>query len=105
MNSLILKPGSTSHSAYNLRDTHDEAEERHTLGVLVANEPGVLAYVAHFTETDPKEVVFFEVYKDEAAVAAHGTTPHMNAMRAKFMQVFKPPLKLEKLTKVAGVTR
>jgi acetolactate synthase-1/3 small subunit len=45
MNSLILKPGSTSHSAYNLRDTHTDVAERHTLGVLVDNEPGVLARV------------------------------------------------------------
>ena len=45
MNSLVLKPGSTSHSAYNLRDTHAETVERHTLGVLVDNEPGVLARV------------------------------------------------------------
>lgn len=45
MNSLVLKPGSSSHSAYNLRDTHSEIEERHTLGVLVDNEPGVLARV------------------------------------------------------------
>jgi len=45
MNSLVLKPGATSHSAYNLRDTHAEIVERHTLGVLVDNEPGVLARV------------------------------------------------------------
>ncbi|HSF95913.1 MAG TPA: acetolactate synthase small subunit [Thermohalobaculum sp.] len=45
MNSLVLKPGSSSHSAYNLRDTHADAEERHTLSVLVDNEPGVLARV------------------------------------------------------------
>ena len=45
MNSLVLKPGSTSHSAYNLRDIHSDVEERHTLGVLVDNEPGVLARV------------------------------------------------------------
>jgi len=45
MNSLVLKPGSNSHSAYNLRDTHSDVEERHTLGVLVDNEPGVLARV------------------------------------------------------------
>jgi acetolactate synthase-1/3 small subunit len=45
MNTLTLKPGSNRHSAYNLRDTHEEAEERHTLGVLVDNEPGVLARV------------------------------------------------------------
>jgi len=45
MNSLVIKPGSSSHSAYFLRDVHEETEERHTLGVLVDNEPGVLARV------------------------------------------------------------
>ncbi len=45
MNSLTIKPGSTSHSAYNLRDTHADGEERHTLTVLVDNEPGTLARV------------------------------------------------------------
>jgi acetolactate synthase-1/3 small subunit len=45
MNSLVIKPGSSSHSAYNLRDSYEEVVERHTLGVLVDNEPGVLARV------------------------------------------------------------
>jgi len=45
MNSLVIKPGSSSHSAYFLRDTHEEIVERHTLSVLVDNEPGVLARV------------------------------------------------------------
>ena len=31
MNSLAIKPGSTSHSAYNLRDTHADGEERLSL--------------------------------------------------------------------------
>jgi acetolactate synthase I/III small subunit len=45
MNALKIKKGSTSHSAYNLRDTHAGAIERHTLAVIVENEPGVLARV------------------------------------------------------------
>ncbi|MAY88069.1 MAG: acetolactate synthase small subunit [Pseudooceanicola sp.] len=45
MNALQLKKGATSHSAYNLRPTFSEVEERHTLAVLVENEPGVLARV------------------------------------------------------------
>lgn len=43
--SLNIKQGSTSHSAYNLRATYSEVIERHTLAVLVENEPGVLARV------------------------------------------------------------
>ena len=42
---LKIKKGATSHSAYNLRPTHSEAVERHTLAVVVENEPGVLARV------------------------------------------------------------
>jgi acetolactate synthase-1/3 small subunit len=45
MTPLSLKPGSTRRSAYNLRSTLPDTEERHTLCVLVDNEPGVLARV------------------------------------------------------------
>ena len=45
MSALKIKKGSTSHSAYNLRPTFSDVEEKHTLAVLVENEPGVLARV------------------------------------------------------------
>ena len=45
MSALKLKKGSTSHSAYNLRPPFSDTVEKHTLAVLVENEPGVLARV------------------------------------------------------------
>jgi len=42
---LKIKKGTSKHSAYDLRDPHAEAEERHTLTVVVDNEAGVLARV------------------------------------------------------------
>ena len=45
MSALKIKKGTSKHSAYDLRDPHAEAEERHTLAVLVDNEAGVLARV------------------------------------------------------------
>ena len=42
---LNIKKGSSSHSAYDLRSANTEAEESHTLAVIVENEPGVLARV------------------------------------------------------------
>lgn len=45
MSALKIKKGANSHSAYNLRPTFSDVEERHTLAVLVENEPGVLARV------------------------------------------------------------
>ena len=45
MSALKIKKGASSHSAYNLRPTFSDTQERHTLAVLVENEPGVLARV------------------------------------------------------------
>jgi len=42
---ISIKPGSSRKSAYNLRSTLPDGEERHTLSVIVDNEPGVLARV------------------------------------------------------------
>lgn len=70
------------------------------------NEPGVLAYLAYRQESDPETVVFFEVYKDEETLKAHGTQPHLAEMRKVFAAgVFKPPLDIQKMTKVGGFMR
>lgn len=45
MSALHIKKGATSHSAYNLRSNYGGEVERHTLAVIVENEPGVLARV------------------------------------------------------------
>ena len=45
MSALRIQQGSSSHSAYDLRDYHAEVIEKHTLAVLVDNEAGVLARV------------------------------------------------------------
>ncbi|MRX49364.1 acetolactate synthase small subunit [Paracoccus sp. S-4012] len=42
---LTIEKGASSHSAYDLRDPHSQIEERHTLALLVENEPGTLARV------------------------------------------------------------
>lgn len=45
MSALNIRKGATRHSAYNLRPNFSDVNERHTLAVLVENEPGVLARV------------------------------------------------------------
>ncbi len=45
MNALHIKKGAVSHSAYDLKNPLGDAQERHTLAVLVDNEAGVLARV------------------------------------------------------------
>ena len=45
MSALHIKKGASKHSAYNLRPTFSDVNEKHTLAVLCENEPGVLARV------------------------------------------------------------
>ncbi|MEX0350703.1 MAG: acetolactate synthase small subunit [Paracoccaceae bacterium] len=45
MSALQIKKGAQRHSAYNLRPNFSDVQERHTIAVLVENEPGVLARV------------------------------------------------------------
>ncbi|MEI4486336.1 acetolactate synthase small subunit [Frigidibacter sp. MR17.14] len=45
MNALNIKKGSSSHSAYDLKNPHADVSESHTLAVIVDNEAGVLARV------------------------------------------------------------
>lgn len=42
---LTIEKGASSHSAYDLRDPNLPREQRHTLALLVENEPGTLARV------------------------------------------------------------
>jgi quinol monooxygenase YgiN len=69
------------------------------------NEPGVLAYICHRSVKNPDELVFFEVYKDDEALAAHGKTPHMGKLRMTFATLFRPPLEVTRLDRVGGFTR
>jgi quinol monooxygenase YgiN len=45
-----------------------------------ANEPGCAAYQLHVSEADPAEFLFYEQYRDEESLAAHGKTDHMRSM-------------------------
>ena len=45
MSALKITKGASSHSAYNLRSTFGDEQERHTIAVVVDNEAGVLARV------------------------------------------------------------
>ena len=76
-----------------------------------AKEPGVLAYIAHRSSSDPNLLTFFENYADEAAVANHGKQPHLAGMGKAFRDgVFRPfaegrAVKVERLDRVSGFSR
>ncbi len=49
----------------------------------VRSEPGTLSYILHKSIQDPTVFYFYETYVDQAAVDAHGKTPHMKELGAK----------------------
>ena len=56
-----------------------EAEAKKMIAHVRANEPGTLTYVCHRSTADPTVYLFYEVYRDQAAFAAHGGSPAMQA--------------------------
>ena len=69
-------------------------------------EPGVLVYQVYRPANDPSSVFFFEVYADDAALAAHSQQPHLAELRTAFQNgVFAPPVEIVKLDRVAGYAR
>ncbi len=43
----------------------------------VKAEEGTVAYVLHRSKENPAKFLFYEKYKDEAAMAFHGSTPYL----------------------------
>lgn len=46
------------------------------------DEPGVETFVIHRSRTEPEKFFFYEVFKDEAAFAAHQQTAHFKTLIA-----------------------
>lgn len=53
------------------------AAARKMIEYVTANEPGTTTYALHRSTADPATFVFYEVYADQAAFAAHGGSPAM----------------------------
>lgn len=71
------------------------------------NESGPVAcYSLHTSDADPNLFLFYEQYKDEDAVAAHGKTDHMRAMglamRDQGLTASRPVV--ERYTQIAGIS-
>jgi quinol monooxygenase YgiN len=75
-------------------------------GAVEANEPNALAYLVHRSKDNPLEIVFFEVYADDATLKAHGETPHMGEFRSRLAELFDlTKVKIERLDRAGGFAR
>jgi acetolactate synthase-1/3 small subunit len=89
MAALHIKKGSTSHSAYNLRPNFSDVKERHTLAILVDNEPGVLARViglfsarGYNIESLPVAEIDHEGHLSRITIATTGTPQVIEQIKA-----------------------
>jgi (4S)-4-hydroxy-5-phosphonooxypentane-2,3-dione isomerase len=57
----------------------------------VRDEPGVFRFDVLEDQADPNRFVFYEVYRDEAALQAHTQTPHYARWREASTQVLDAP--------------
>jgi quinol monooxygenase YgiN len=78
---------------------------REMCAAVEKNEPGVLAYLCHRSEKKHDELVFFEVYRDEAALKAHLKTPHFRKLFQSFGTLFRGPLEVTRLEQIGGFSR
>ena len=71
-----------------------------------SEEPGALAYVIHHPKDKPLEIVFVEVYADDAALQTHTQTPHMGTFRSSLGELFDlSQTKIEQLERIEGFVR
>ena len=54
-----------------------ESAARELIAYVKESEAGTLSYVLHRSTADPTEYVYYEVYSDPAALAAHGGSEPM----------------------------
>lgn len=52
-------------------------------GVIRQTEPGCVVYRVHRSTSDPDAFLFYEVYTDDAAFAAHRASPHLAQYRKR----------------------
>jgi len=50
------------------------------LGEAARTEPGVKLFLVHRGATDPEQFMFYELFENEAAFAAHQQTAHFKAL-------------------------
>jgi quinol monooxygenase YgiN len=79
-----------------------EREFRDMIQYVRANEPGTLQYVMYRSRSDRAQFVVYEVYKDQAALDAHSTSPRMMALFGALGGVLDGQPSIEMLEEVDG---
>ncbi len=73
--------------------------------MVESEEPGVLAYICNRGVEDRNEIMFFEIYENQAATAAHGQTEHMAKFRESAADYFVGNMKIARYERIGGYHR
>ncbi|HXB22948.1 MAG TPA: putative quinol monooxygenase [Candidatus Solibacter sp.] len=63
---MVVKPGTEEECKQFMRTMQQHSRQ----------EPGCLTYVGHQSTQDPRRFMFYEQYKDQAALDAHRNAPY-----------------------------
>lgn len=81
-----------------------EAALRTMVAAVAANEQGpMVTYTLHTSDTEPGTFLFYEQYRDAAAMEAHGKTPHMADLRAALGTLTAGRPVAERYTEIARI--
>jgi quinol monooxygenase YgiN len=69
---------------FRLRQGHEEAFDELIAETVrgIEGEPGTVCYVVNEARDAPNERIFFELYRDDTALDAHETAPHVQRFLA-----------------------
>ncbi len=93
---------------FKLAPGHEEAFDRLvavTVAQIAALEPETLVYVTHRDASSPDTRVFYELYADEAAFAAHESAPHTRRFLAERAAHLAAAPEVWRVSPGAGVVR
>lgn len=89
---------------FTLREGASEAFDAlaaRTIEGIRAAEPGTLVYVNHLVDGEPRQRVFYELYRDRAAFDEHERQPHTRRFLAE-REALVDQVEVDWLTALAG---
>jgi len=69
----------------------------------VAQEPGTLTYTLHRAQQDPCVFLFYEKYKDAAALKVHSATPYFNELFSFLKPLLDGPPEIDMYDELARI--
>ena len=71
--------------------------------VKVAQEQGTLTYTLHRSQQDPCVFLFYEMYKDDAALKVHSSTPYFKELFSFLKPLLDGALEIDMYDEIARI--